>query len=74
MAVEEAAAKEGVAPKTVWRNVAKLARSLAVHRQGLWAWSWPPRLSSRGIVTGSFLQKICSPRYRESLRSVRGWM
>jgi transcriptional regulator with XRE-family HTH domain len=37
MAVEEAAAKEGVAPKTVWRNVAKLARSLAVHRQGLWA-------------------------------------
>ncbi|MCU0923322.1 MAG: helix-turn-helix domain-containing protein [Burkholderiaceae bacterium] len=36
MAVEEAAAKEGVAPKAVWRNVAKLARSLAVHRQGLW--------------------------------------
>jgi len=35
MAVEEAAAKEGVAPKAVWRNVAKLARSLAVHRQGL---------------------------------------
>jgi transcriptional regulator with XRE-family HTH domain len=37
MAVEEAAAKEGVSPKAVWRNVAKLARSLAVHRQGLWA-------------------------------------
>ena len=36
MAVEEAAANEGVAPKAVWRNVAKLARSLAVHRQGLW--------------------------------------
>jgi len=32
MAVEEAAAKEGVAPKAVWRSVAKLARSLAVHR------------------------------------------
>jgi hypothetical protein len=31
------AAKEGVAPKAVWRNVAKLAKSLAVHRQGLWA-------------------------------------
>ncbi|MBQ0959126.1 helix-turn-helix domain-containing protein [Ideonella sp. 4Y11] len=37
MAVEEAAANEGVAPKAVWRNVAKLARSLAVHRQDLWA-------------------------------------
>ncbi len=37
MAVEEAAANEGVAPKAVWRNVAKLARSLAVHRQALWA-------------------------------------
>lgn len=37
MAVEEAAANEGVAPKAVGRNVAKLARSLAVHRQGLWA-------------------------------------
>ena len=37
MAVEEAAANEGVAPKAVWRNVAKLARSLAVHRQGVWA-------------------------------------
>ena len=37
MAVEEAAANEGVAPRVVWRNVAKLARSLAVHQQGLWA-------------------------------------
>ncbi len=37
MAVEEAAAKEGVAPKAEWRSVAKLARSLAVHWQGLWA-------------------------------------
>ena len=37
MAVEEAAAREGVALKAVWRNVAKLARSLAVHRQDLWA-------------------------------------
>ena len=36
MAVEEAAANEGVSPKAVWRNVAKLARSLAVHRHGLW--------------------------------------
>jgi len=26
-----------VAPKAVWHNRAKLARSLAVHRQGLWA-------------------------------------
>ena len=37
MAVEGAVAKEGVAPRAVWRNIAKLARSLAVHRQGLWA-------------------------------------
>ena len=37
MAVEEAAAKEGVAARAVWRNVAKLAKSLGVHRQGLWA-------------------------------------
>ncbi len=36
MAVEEAATNEGLAPKTVWRNVARLARSLAVHRQSLW--------------------------------------
>lgn len=37
MAVEEAAAQEGMPPKAVWRNVAKLAKSLSVHRQGLWA-------------------------------------
>ena len=37
MAVEEAAANEGVSPKAVWRNVAQLAKSLAVHRRGLWA-------------------------------------
>jgi transcriptional regulator with XRE-family HTH domain len=36
MAVEEAAAIEGVAPRAVWRNVAMLARSLAVHRHSLW--------------------------------------
>ena len=29
--------KAGVAAKAVWRNVAKLAKSLGVHRQGLWA-------------------------------------
>jgi hypothetical protein len=33
MDVDEAAANEGVAPKAAWRNVAKLARSLAVPRQ-----------------------------------------
>ena len=37
MAVEEAAANEGVSPKAVWRNLGKLARALAVHRQGLWS-------------------------------------
>lgn len=36
-AVEEAAAKERVAPKAAWRNVVKLAKSRAAHRQGLWA-------------------------------------
>lgn len=36
-AVEEAASQEGLAPRAVWRNVAKLARTLGVHRQGLWA-------------------------------------
>jgi transcriptional regulator with XRE-family HTH domain len=36
MAVEEAAASVGVAPRAVWRNVAMLARSLAVHRHSLW--------------------------------------
>ncbi len=37
MAVEEAAMNEGVAPKAVWRNVVKLARSLAVQREELLA-------------------------------------
>lgn len=37
MAVEDAAASEGVPPKAVWRNVSKLARSLGIHRKGLWA-------------------------------------
>ena len=37
MAVEEAASREHVPPRTVWRSVGKLAKSLSVHRQGLWA-------------------------------------
>lgn len=37
MAVEEAASREHVPPRKVWRNVGKLAKSLSVHRQGLWA-------------------------------------
>ena len=37
MAVEEAAMNEGVAPRAVWRNVVKLARSLAVQREELLA-------------------------------------
>ncbi len=37
MAVEEAALREHVPPRTVWRNVGKLAKSLSVHRRGLWA-------------------------------------
>lgn len=36
MAVEEAASKAHVPPRKVWRNVAKLAKSLSVHRQDLW--------------------------------------
>ena len=36
MAVEEAALREHVPPRTVWRNVGRLAKSLSVHRQGLW--------------------------------------
>jgi transcriptional regulator with XRE-family HTH domain len=36
MAVEEAAANHGIEPKRVWRNLGKLARSLAVHRQATW--------------------------------------
>ncbi len=37
MAVEEAASREHVRPRTVWRNVEKLAKSLSIHRHGLWA-------------------------------------
>ena len=37
MAVEEAAEHAQMPPKLVWRNVANMAKSLAVHRQGLWA-------------------------------------
>ncbi|MCW5580554.1 MAG: helix-turn-helix domain-containing protein [Luteimonas sp.] len=37
MAVEEAASKAHVPPRKVWRNVAKLAKSLSAHRQDLWA-------------------------------------
>lgn len=37
MAVEEAASREHVPPRQVWRNVAKLAKTLAVSRQGVWA-------------------------------------
>ena len=36
MAVEEAAAIEGVEPRVVWGGVASLAKTLAVHRHGLW--------------------------------------
>jgi transcriptional regulator with XRE-family HTH domain len=36
MAVEEAAAHAHLPPRQVWRNVAKLAQSLSVHRQALW--------------------------------------
>jgi hypothetical protein len=35
MAVEDAASREHVLPCQVWRNVAKLAKALAVRRQGL---------------------------------------
>lgn len=37
MAVEEAAERAHVPPRRVWRNVAKLAGALAVHRRALWA-------------------------------------
>lgn len=37
MAVEEAATQAHVPPKAIWRNVAKLARSLSVHRKALWS-------------------------------------
>jgi transcriptional regulator with XRE-family HTH domain len=36
MAVEEAASAAHVPPRQIWRNVAKLARSLAAHRKDLW--------------------------------------
>lgn len=37
MAVEEAASRAHIPPRQVWRNVAKLAESLSVHRRALWA-------------------------------------
>ncbi|HEL2978406.1 TPA: helix-turn-helix domain-containing protein [Stenotrophomonas maltophilia] len=36
MAVEEAAIKAQVAPRSVWRNVAKMACTLSAHRRNLW--------------------------------------
>lgn len=36
MAVEEAALRAHLPPRQVWRNVAKLAQSLSVHRRALW--------------------------------------
>jgi len=36
MAVEEAAARAHLAPRQVWRNVAKLAGSLSIHRRAMW--------------------------------------
>ena len=37
MAVEEAASRAHLPPRQIWRNVAKLAESLSVHRRALWA-------------------------------------
>ena len=37
MAVEEAAAEAHVPPRKVWRNVARLAKSLSAHRKEMWA-------------------------------------
>ncbi|SFO82640.1 Helix-turn-helix [Variovorax sp. PDC80] len=37
MAVEETASRAHLPPRQVWRNVAKLAESLSVHRRALWA-------------------------------------
>ena len=37
MAVEEAAAHAHLPPRQIWRNVAKLAEALSVHRRALWA-------------------------------------
>ncbi|HMO48959.1 MAG TPA: hypothetical protein PKB14_23420 [Rubrivivax sp.] len=36
-AVVEAASRAHLPPRQVWRNVAKLAESLAVHRRNLWS-------------------------------------
>ncbi len=36
MAVEEAAQREHVSPRAIWRNVGKLAKDLEVHRQDVW--------------------------------------
>ena len=35
-AVEEVARTARVAPRTIWRNVAKLAQSMSVHRKEIW--------------------------------------
>ncbi len=37
MAVEEAAAGAHVPPRKVWRNLARMARSLSAHRRDMWA-------------------------------------
>jgi len=37
MAVEEAASRAHLPPRQVWRNVARLAEKLSVHRRALWA-------------------------------------
>ena len=37
MAVEEAAAEAHVPPRKVWRNVARLARTLSAHRRAMWS-------------------------------------
>lgn len=37
MAVEETASRAHLPPRRIWRNVAKLAESFAVHRRELWA-------------------------------------
>jgi len=36
MAVEEAAGEARIPPRRVWRNVARMARTLSVHRKDLW--------------------------------------
>ena len=36
MAVEETITRARLPPKQIWRNVAKLAESLSVHRRALW--------------------------------------